>query len=110
MAQAPDSADGMRRRAPSAGRVIAIATITMGLISSCAGAWRGIVSFNAAAFVGESSAGYGPVTNGSLSRFGVGAAILEQPLTILGLLGVFLGVLVFAYIAGASRRADSRES
>jgi hypothetical protein len=68
------------------------------------------VSFNAVSFFGESSTGYGAVTNGSFSRFGVGAAILQQPATLIGLLGVVVGLVILAYVAGASAQSEPRPS
>ena len=104
------TAIGATRWWPAVARITALAFVLVGSLCIAVGVWRGWAWFYAVSFTGESSTGYAAVTNGAFSRFGVGAAILRQQPTVLGLLGVFFGLAIFAYVAGASAQSEPRAS
>ena len=106
MARATESATASDRRWLVVSRVAALIVLFAGVLSIGLGVWRGWNWFYAPSFTGESSTGYGVVTNGGASRFGPISAILREPLTLLGALGMFAGLMILAYAAGALAQSE----
>ena len=106
MAHAADSASASDRRWLVVARVAALIVLLAGMLSIGLGVWRGWNWFYAPSFMGESSTGYGVVTNGAASQFGPVSAILREPLTLFGALGTFAGLMILAYAAGARAQSE----